>query len=89
VEVAGAACRKQLRRNAEDLRNGAIRLFSSTPVLVGELDQSRLHQHAYVEVQMAGIDSESLGELTVRESAVAFGPEHLEYPNAQRVAERL
>ncbi len=38
---------------------------------------------------MAGIDSESLGELTVRESAVAFCAEHLEYPDAQRVAERL
>jgi hypothetical protein len=38
---------------------------------------------------MAGIDSESLGELTVRESAVAFCAEHLEDPDAQRVAECL
>ena len=89
LDVAGAACCEQLRRNAEDLRDGAVRLFASTPVLVGELDQSRLEQHPHVEVQMAGIDSESLGELTVRELPVAFCAEHLEHPDPQRVAERL
>jgi hypothetical protein len=89
LNVAGAACREQLRRNAEDLRNGTIGLFAPTPVLVGKLDQSCLHEHAHMEVQMARIDSESLGELTVRESPIAFRAEHLEYPDAQRVAERL
>ncbi len=38
---------------------------------------------------MAGVHSESLGELTVRESRVTFYAEHLEHPHAQWVAERL
>jgi hypothetical protein len=53
------------------------------------LDQPGPHEHLDVEVQMAGIDSESLGELSVRELPVAFLTEHLEHAHPQRVAERL
>ena len=42
-----------------------------------------------MEVQVARIHSESLGELSVRQLPFAVLAEHLQDPNAQRVAERL
>jgi hypothetical protein len=42
-----------------------------------------------VEVEVTRIHSESLRELTVRELPVTFLAEHLQYPDPQRVAERL
>jgi len=89
LDVARAARREQPGRYAEDLRDGAVRLFASASVLVGELDQSGLQQHADVEVQVPGVDAEPLGELTVRELPVAFLAEHLQHTHAQRMAERL
>ena len=89
LDVAGAARREQLRRNSEDFRDGAVRLLASAPVRVRELDQPCLEQHAHVEVQVAGVDAEPLGELTVRQLPVAFLAEHLQHAHAQRMAERL
>ena len=48
-----------------------------------------LQQHADVEVQVTGIDAETLRELAVRELPVAFLAEHLEDAHPQRMSERL
>ena len=86
LDVACASGREQLRRDAEDLCDCAVRLLASAPVRVGELDQPRLEQHADMEVQVTGIDAETLRELAVRELPVAFLAEHLEDAHPQRMS---
>ena len=54
-----------------------------------QLDQTRLQQHADVEMEMTGVDTESLGELTVRQLLLGAGTEHLEDAQAKRMPERL
>src|SRR6185295_18886930 len=61
----------------------------SAAVCVGELNEACLEQHADVEVQVTGIDPETLCELAVRELPVAFLAEHLEDAHAQRMSQRL
>ena len=58
-------------------------------VEIGRNDQAGLEQHANVEMQMAGVDSEPLGELTVRQLPFAFLAEHLQDAHPQRVSQRL
>ena len=89
LDVTGASRREELGRNAEDLRDGAVRLFASASVLIGQFDQSCLEQHAHMEVEVAGIDSQSLGELAVRELPFTLLAEHLQHTDAQRMAERF
>src|SRR5205814_8769915 len=67
----------------------AIRLLAPSSLRSGELDQARPQQHADVEVKMARVDAEPLGELPVRELPVALLAEHFQDAYAERMAERL
>src|SRR5207244_2900082 len=91
LQIAGAAGGQQLRSDAEDLRDGSVRLLSSLPRRVGELDQARLQQHPNMEVEVARIDAEPLCQLPVRQLPVGLflAAEHLEHPHPKRMSERL
>ena len=89
LDVARSACSEELGRDAKGFRNRTVRLLASTPVRVGEFDQSGPQQHAHVEVQMTGIDTQALCELAVRELPLALLSEHLEDAHPQRVPQCL
>src|SRR5205823_965339 len=87
VQAAREPGRRQLRGDADRLRNRAVGLLAAA-FDISELDQPGALEHADVEMEVAGIDIEPLCELTVRQR-FAVRAELFEDAEAQRVAERL
>ena len=70
-------------------RDGAVGLLAAAGPL-GQLDQARVQEHAHVEVEVARVDAQPLGELPVRHLlGVVVGSERLEHAQPQRMPERL
>ena len=75
-------------RDPQRARNRPVRLLPSL-TRVDQRDQAGPQQHPHVEVEMAGIDTELVCELAIRDRVVAARPEHLEDAEAERVPQRL
>ena len=88
AHIGAESRRNELRRHAHRPRDCAVRLLTALPA-VGEIDQPGPQQHPDVEVQVAGVDAQPLGELAVRQRALLALAEHLEDTQPQRVTERL
>src|SRR5215203_928543 len=88
LQVSRQARAEQLGTDAHRARNRTIGLLAAFAAL-GPLDQAGSKEHPDVEVQMAWVDLELLGELAVRQRVARVVPEHLEHSESKRMTESL
>src|SRR5215208_6733386 len=88
LQIPRQAGAEQLGADTDGARHRAIGLLAAFAA-VGPLDQAGAKEHPDVEVQMAGVDGELLGELAVRQRLARLVPEHLEHSESKRMTESL